>query len=147
MAKKPGKACSTGEGRGTRYVSPPEGWAIQDCKEDMVTLVRTKKVGQWAVDYKGDEIPKDYYVSAETVELTGSPRLKVWEVTSYHPNEGHNGLKVRGRDTAIHEMIAQALAIEAEHEVLATGGSRDDAGKAFRKVLSGYRKRYGIQVH
>lgn len=111
-----------------------DGWKFQDCKDNFVTLVRTKVKGDWKVDYQGDDIPKDYYVSAEYHE----PRRGMWEITSYDPVGGHSGYKAQfynNEEKAAAELVCLARGDEEWEASLLRNVTPLKASEAAKKEL------------
>lgn len=81
----------------------PRGWLWQENKKDFIALVRIADKGEWIVDFKGDTIPKDAYISAELID-------GLWHTVAFAPSEGHGGgNNRRGKNNAIKEVIKLAV--------------------------------------
>lgn len=118
-------------------INAPDGWQFQDCKEDLVTIVRTKKKGDWEVDYQGDKPLKDYYVNAWKYGDN------TWEVTSYDPVSGHSGVTMKTRNVkdVVHEVKCTALSDDIWEE-----SSLQDRWDKSVEFLRKCRDKHGITV-
>ena len=114
----------------------PKGWKFQDCTKISITIVRTKKVGDWFVDVDGDEIPKDMYIHAFNYE--GNK----WEIINFMLGQGHGGgVRTPSRHDALSEVICDARALNAGDEV-----SIDKKLDVYRESLRACRKQRNCTV-
>jgi hypothetical protein len=85
-------------------IPAPSGWTFQDCKEDFVSLLRTTRAGRWEIDWKGESLLEDVYLSAGPL-----PGGAGWGIVAYDPLSGHGpGIRRGSKEGAVGEMVCLA---------------------------------------
>ena len=130
----------------SRYRAP-NGWKFQDCKDDIITLVRTRKEEDWEVDYSGEEIPKDAYVSAEKFENYPSEGLSAWEVTDYTPGSSHTSVRTWNRRSALQEIKCTAISLDVWDECWGKSGCLEKTKNSLNKCRDKYGGVHIFLVH